>query len=76
MQAILMIHWYSQRRWVNKEQFERVMFMMFLVNLVSMRLESATDSDSLVTCYENVREILLTVSDTGYDINWALSALN
>lgn len=76
MREILMIHWHAQRRWVNKEQLEHAMFMLFLINAIIQSQDVSGNASGLVACYENIQNILLAASDTGYDINWVVNALN
>ena len=75
MRQVLMTHWYGGCKYINKEQLEHALFMLLLTNLITLNTKKTAENETFITCYENIQDILLTASDTGYDINWALSAL-
>jgi len=75
MRQVLMTHWHTGRRYINKEQLEYALLMLLLVNLIMLDTKKKADNERFIACYENIQDILLTASDTGYDINWTLGAL-
>ena len=75
MREVLMTHWYDGRRWVNKEQLERALLVLFLSNCIALNTKKKTDTEQVTACLANIQEILLAAADTGYDINWTLSVL-
>jgi len=74
MDSILLANWHENRKWMNKEQLERVLLVLFLAN-TTFDGKDVGGEDRLFACYENLREILWTASDTGYDMHWTLNAL-
>ncbi|OQC08719.1 MAG: Alpha amylase, catalytic domain [Candidatus Hydrogenedentes bacterium ADurb.Bin101] len=75
MRQVLMTHWHAGRRYINKEQLERSLLMLLLVNLIMLDTKKKADNEKFIECYENMQDILLTASDTGYDINFTVSVL-
>ncbi len=75
MRQILMMHWHDGRRWINKEQLERALVMLFISNVIVLDTNKKADSAQVTACLENIQELLQTAADMGYDINWTMNVL-
>jgi glycosidase len=74
-QAALLVNWYDNRRWINKEQLEYMLFHLFLANMITLNSQKTFAGEKVVALYETIQVLLRTSSDTGYDFDWMLNAL-
>ena len=73
--AFLQTNRFANRRWINKEQLEKMLRGLFLANLYHLQNGDGKTGKRLVACYENIQDILHAAADTGYDLDWMLDAL-
>ena len=73
--AVLQVNRFGGRRWLNKEQLERLLHTLFLSNVLHLRQNGKDASVRLVECYENIQDMLNAAEDTGYDFDAMMNAL-
>lgn len=75
MQEYLLLHWYDNRRWMNKEHLEKALFMLFLSCVIVDNDYYSKHPAEIVTLYDTVLVMLDAAADTGYDFDWFLSVI-
>ncbi len=71
----LMVNRYAGRRWLNREQLDRMLYYLFLVNVIVLGQSDADAAPRVTACWQSLQEMLDAANDVGYDFDRFLEAL-
>ncbi|MGC8845182.1 MAG: hypothetical protein ACP5QY_04980, partial [Candidatus Hydrogenedens sp.] len=63
------------RTWLIKENFEDLLFMLFVALWLSRYPWDNKAKTELSVCLENIHELVLSANETEYDFNWLFEAV-
>jgi len=75
VERFLILNHHNGHRWINREQLEALLDAVFLTRALAADLSVQDEIDRLLLFHENLTAIREAAEDTGYDLDWMLSAL-
>ncbi len=75
VQQVLGVHEYGGRTWLIKENFEDMLFILFVALWQSRYPWDEKAQNELSVCLENIHELIMSANETEYDFNWLFEVI-
>lgn len=75
VQIVLKVNRYGGRRWINKEQLQRLLETMLLADALALEAPNAEAADGIALALESVRTLEEAAADCGYDLDATFDCL-
>lgn len=75
VRTFLRVNQFAGRVWLNKEQFDRMLYMLFLTLTAAHLPGGAETADTLMLCLEDIQVLREAAEDAGYDLYRMIDSL-